>query len=309
MEATGSYDSLSVARDAQTIQLLQVVPATLMVYDCMLSLEDEVEYIWKKRFTSISVVYLTFRYLGTVYTLFSTAEIIANENTTNTFFTHDFLGLDIWVSFLTYWFVQIILVLRLYALYGGSRKFLIMTALGLVAEAVVMIVCAALVTNSADEILLSLGSKISEFPNVALKIYVNYSAVIACECSLFSLAVVAAVRRHREKLGPLPASWDGVRRLGDIVIQGNVLYFPVVMFYCIVYLVVSLTLPVEWLLGIFGLGVSIVIINGCHLILHVRSAASQPPTPSLGYVLDEDGLEFACPPIVSFYSNRNHVSC
>lgn len=70
MEVTGSYDSLSVARDAQTIQLLQVVPATLMVYDCMLSLEDEVEYIWKKRFTSISVVYLTFRYLGTVYTLY-----------------------------------------------------------------------------------------------------------------------------------------------------------------------------------------------------------------------------------------------
>ncbi|KAI6036084.1 hypothetical protein BKA83DRAFT_1015746 [Pisolithus microcarpus] len=92
---------------------------------------------------------------------------------------------------------------------------------------------------------LSLESKISEFPNVALKIYVNYSAVIACECSLFSLAVVAAVRRHREKLGPLPASWDGVRRLGDIVIQGNVLYFPVVMIYCIVYLVVSLTLPVS----------------------------------------------------------------
>lgn len=46
MEVTGSYDSLSVAKDAQTIQLLQVVPATLMVYDCMLSLEDEVEYIW-----------------------------------------------------------------------------------------------------------------------------------------------------------------------------------------------------------------------------------------------------------------------
>ncbi|KAI6005496.1 hypothetical protein EDD15DRAFT_2358638 [Pisolithus albus] len=190
-----------------------------------------------------------------------------------------------------------------------------MTALALVAEAVVMTVCAALVTNSADEILLSLGSKISEFPNVALKIYINYSAMIACEWLLFMLAVVAAVRRHQAKLGPVPASWDGVRRLGDIIIQGNVLYFPVcvpsnfisgevmiknedcrVLIYCIVYLVVSLTLPVEWLLGIFGLGVSIAIINGCHLILHVRSAVSQPPTPSPGYVLDEDGLEFASPP-------------
>ncbi|KIK21347.1 hypothetical protein PISMIDRAFT_542692 [Pisolithus microcarpus 441] len=92
MEVTGSYDSLSVARDAQTIQLLQVVPATLMVYDCMLSLEDEVEYIWKTRFSSISVVYLTFQYIGTVYTLFSTAEIIANENTTNTLYVALFIA-------------------------------------------------------------------------------------------------------------------------------------------------------------------------------------------------------------------------
>ncbi|KAI6005495.1 hypothetical protein EDD15DRAFT_643690 [Pisolithus albus] len=92
MESAGNYDPLSVARDAQTIQLLQVVPATLMVYDCMLSLEDEVKYIWKKRFSSISVVYLTFRYLGTVFILFSTAEIIVNENTTNRLYVAPFIA-------------------------------------------------------------------------------------------------------------------------------------------------------------------------------------------------------------------------
>ncbi|KAI6109035.1 hypothetical protein EDD16DRAFT_1617006 [Pisolithus croceorrhizus] len=92
MQTPGNYGPLSVARDAQTIQFLQVLPATLMVYDCMLSLDDEVEYIWKKRLSIISVVYIIFRYLGTVYILYAVrtvlgyspqSEFIANENTTN----------------------------------------------------------------------------------------------------------------------------------------------------------------------------------------------------------------------------------
>ncbi|KAI6162509.1 hypothetical protein EDD17DRAFT_1575537, partial [Pisolithus thermaeus] len=67
---------------AQAVWLLQVVPAALMVYDCVLSLDDEVEYIWKKQFSFISVIYVIFRYLGTIYTLISTVDFIANENTT-----------------------------------------------------------------------------------------------------------------------------------------------------------------------------------------------------------------------------------
>ncbi|KAI6117726.1 hypothetical protein EDD16DRAFT_997970 [Pisolithus croceorrhizus] len=210
---------------AQAVWLLQVVPAALMVYDCVLSLDDEVEYIWKKQFSFISVIYVIFRYLGTIYTLISTVDFIANENTTKSVVIRNLSGLNLWLSCLANWFVQIILALRLYALYGGSRKVVIMTALGLVVESIIMIVCAVLLTISADDILLNLGFKVSELPNVALKIYVNYSAMIAYEYLLFSLAFVAAVRRHRAKLGPLLVSWNGVTRLGDIIIEGNVLYF------------------------------------------------------------------------------------
>ncbi|KAI6117725.1 hypothetical protein EDD16DRAFT_998318 [Pisolithus croceorrhizus] len=226
MQTAGNYSPLSVARDAQTIQFLQVLPATLMVYDYILSLDDEVEYIWqKKRLSFVTVFYLIFRYLGTVYILFSTAEFIANENTTNMVVTYDFPGLDMWLSCLAYWFVQIILALRLYALYGGSRKVLITIVSGLVVEGSVMTVCVALLTISADNILSNLGFKVSEFPNVALKIYVNYSAMVACECLLFSLAFAAAVRRHLASLGPLPTNWSGVKRLRDTIIEGNVFYF------------------------------------------------------------------------------------
>ncbi|KAI6131857.1 hypothetical protein EV401DRAFT_319800 [Pisolithus croceorrhizus] len=180
MQTAGNYSPLSVARDAQTIQFLQVLPATLMVYDYILSLDDEVEYIWqKKRLSFVTVFYLIFRYLGTVYILyvgdavfyhdrscrayhqrrFSTAEFIANENTTNMVVTYDFPGLDMWLSCLAYWFVQIILALRLYALYGGSRKVLITIVSGLVVEGSVMTVCVALLTISADNILSNLGFK------------------------------------------------------------------------------------------------------------------------------------------------------
>ncbi|KAI6131859.1 hypothetical protein EV401DRAFT_319379 [Pisolithus croceorrhizus] len=128
---------------AQAVWLLQVVPAALMVYDCVLSLDDEVEYIWKKQFSFISVIYVIhecqFRYLGTIYTLISTVDFIANENTTKSVVIRNLSGLNLWLSCLANWFVQIILALRLYALYGGSRKVVIMTALGLVVESIIMI--------------------------------------------------------------------------------------------------------------------------------------------------------------------------
>lgn len=70
MEATASNDVLRVAVDAQMIRFLQVALTTLLVYNCVLSWDDEVEFIWKKRFSSISVIYLILRYLGIAYMVF-----------------------------------------------------------------------------------------------------------------------------------------------------------------------------------------------------------------------------------------------
>ncbi|KIK27456.1 hypothetical protein PISMIDRAFT_186063 [Pisolithus microcarpus 441] len=83
MEATASNDVLRVAVDAQMIRFLQVALTTLLVYNCVLSWDDEVEFIWKKRFSSISVIYLILRYLGIAYMVFCLTEFVTNTITTD----------------------------------------------------------------------------------------------------------------------------------------------------------------------------------------------------------------------------------
>ncbi|KAI6030604.1 hypothetical protein F5J12DRAFT_300193 [Pisolithus orientalis] len=289
MDATTINQLLYIERNAQTIRFLQVVPTTFMVYDCVLYLDKEINYIWKKRMSNISVAYLIFRYFGIVYLVFSLAEFVANTNTLSKAISYDFPILSMWINCLSVWFVQAILGLRLYALYNGSKKVLLVIGLGFIAECTIMIVCVTLLSISSEgQGLLVLGSKISALPATARKVYINYGAIAVYESMLFSLALSAAVHRCREKRGPRPAR-SGAKRLRDILIEGNVVYFLANTVYAIFYFVVSLTLPSEWLFGVLSIGLAMTSTIGCRLILHIRSAAPHSST-SPDHIDDEARL-------------------
>ncbi|KAI6096208.1 hypothetical protein EV401DRAFT_2044603 [Pisolithus croceorrhizus] len=65
--------------------------------------------------------------------------------------------------------------------------------------------------------------------------------------------------------------------------------------------VVLLTLPLEWVLGIINLGFSLSVIVGCHLILQIRKALS--PT-TLVYVTGENEPAPSYVSIIFPYSSR-----
>lgn len=301
MEATASNDVLRVAVDAQMIRFLQVALTTLLVYNCVLSWDDEVEFIWKKRFSSISVIYLILRYLGIAYMVFCLTEFVTNTITTDKFVTPYFPVLGLWINCGILAVNQFILQLRLHALYGGSRRILLLTGAGFVLETVTMIVCVILFIISVDEVQPNLGQKISTYPKLAIKIYIHHASMLGYECLLFSVAFFAALRRRRDELGSLPVSWSGVTHLADILIEGNVVYFFLAVAYTVFSVVVLLTLPLEWVLGILNLGFSSAVIIGCHLILQIRKALS--PTTFV-YVFGENSPAPSYVSIIFPYSSR-----
>lgn len=305
MDVTSISQLLNILENYQTIRFIQVVPATFMVYDCALYLDDEINYVWKKRLTSISVAYLIFRYLGIVYIMFSLGEFVSNTTSISKFFANAFPILAMCMNCLSVWFVQVILGLRLYALYNGSRRVLLVIGIGFIAEFITMIVCVTLLSLPSDRQLLDVGSNISAYPSAARKAYVNYGAIVVYETILFSLALSAAVRRYREKPGPSPANRSGAKRLTDILIEGNVVYFLANTLYAIFYFVVSLTLPSEWLFGVLTVGFALTSTIGCRLILHIRSAAPHSST-SPDYTDDESRL--VAPPWPSkVHSSSSHA--
>ncbi|KAI6123397.1 hypothetical protein EDD16DRAFT_647255 [Pisolithus croceorrhizus] len=278
MDVLSISQLLDVLENYQTIRFLQAAPATFMVYDCVLYFDDEINYVWKKRLSSISVAYLIFRYLGIVYMMFSLGEFVSNTNSISEAIANAFPILSMCMNCLSVWFVQVVLGLRLYALYNGSKRVLLVIGLGFIAESVVMIVCVTLLSLPSDRYLLDLESNISAFPSAARKVYVNYGTIVVYEVILFSLALSAAIRRYREKPGPRPAYQSGAQRLRDILIEGNVVYFLANTLYAVFYFVVSLTLPSVWLFGVLTIGFALTSTIGCRLILHIRSAAPHPST-------------------------------
>lgn len=257
-----------------TIKFLEVVPSAIMLYDYVLTLEEEVDCIWSRRMSVASAIYLITRYIGTALILFSTAIYIVDKSSTSSgqFFPAFLPVLESWFSCVLIWLVQIILQMRLYALYHGSKKILLAGLLGFVAEIVVTIICMVQITNFEVSKVINVTNHIMAYPTVATNIYINYAAVAAYECLLFALAVYAAIRRYKEEHAPLPVNLNKMKDLRTILIGGNVVYFLGTLLYFIAYVVVSLLLPTQWIVAVPRLGSAITAVFGCHLVLHIRSS-------------------------------------
>lgn len=62
---------------------LTMVPATLVLYDYVIVLDEEVEYIWNKPKSIVTLIYLVLRYVGTIAVLFYTGVLLWYWNTSD----------------------------------------------------------------------------------------------------------------------------------------------------------------------------------------------------------------------------------
>jgi len=118
--------STSLAVDLESLYLnncVSLVMVSAVTYDYVLTLSDEIDYIWKRRWTWVSTVFLLVRYMGLLTSL-----TIALDGTT-------FVPGPLWIcKVITYvptWTLLIfinaadlVMVFRIYAMYGQSRQVL-----------------------------------------------------------------------------------------------------------------------------------------------------------------------------------------
>ncbi|KAI6116581.1 hypothetical protein EV401DRAFT_47571 [Pisolithus croceorrhizus] len=114
-----------------------------------------------------------------------------------------------WPACFLVWLVQVILQLRLYALYNRSRKVLIFMG----SEPIP-------------------GVKICTNEDTSNSFYVFWLPILCFEFLLCSLAVRAGIHRSRDDIGFIPPS-NRVFLL-DVLVKGNVGYFLVIFFVGVV---------------------------------------------------------------------------
>ncbi|KAL4076599.1 hypothetical protein V8B97DRAFT_2083277 [Scleroderma yunnanense] len=167
--------------------------------------------------------------------------------------------------------------MRVYILHNRSRRVLFIVVLGFIIEVAVSLVTMIRVSIfQANNAVNQTATVLATFPaSETIDIYVNAAALLLYEFLLFSLALWAAVQCSRRSLAE---NQIGARNLRIILIEGNVMYFLVTFLQMLTYLVVSITLPYQTLYVTTNVACALLAILGCQIILHIRSAASQPFT-------------------------------
>ncbi|KAL4067029.1 hypothetical protein V8B97DRAFT_999002 [Scleroderma yunnanense] len=209
---------------------------TLLFYEYFLTLDQEIEYIWKHRWKPSTALYLFVRYFGTLYNLTATVlMLIRRSNAVSQFL----FGAEAWAGFILWWAVQ-----------DTFAEHIVVTGLYYYEADV----CAGMTT-----------------PTYAY----NWAPCIAFEAILTVLALWAGIKRSRQRSYPRSARFNGPQ-LVDVLIQGNVIYFlcPLVLF--VLFMKHNPSLEVQWLIDTILLRAPVTIMVGCRLVLSIRQTASTP---------------------------------
>ncbi|KIM57325.1 hypothetical protein SCLCIDRAFT_1140030 [Scleroderma citrinum Foug A] len=219
-----NYRFLSTVQMDQEVHLAVSV---VLLYEYFLTLDQEVNFIWKQSRKSSSILYICVRYFGTLYNLVATILMFLPQSIPVSNFA---LNLEPWAGPVIWWLAQGILQTRLYVLYHCSKKLLVFMVILFVGE-VGCIMWMLISTN-----LLSRGTV-----SVLRVSFPGYGETDACvggvspvfayiwipclvfEATLCLLAIYAGIKHSRGR------SWWSTKtsrsRLIDALIQGNVIYF------------------------------------------------------------------------------------
>ncbi|KIM63759.1 hypothetical protein SCLCIDRAFT_116507, partial [Scleroderma citrinum Foug A] len=185
-----------------------------------------------------------------------------------------------WAGFIIVWAVQVILQMRLYALYHGSKRLLVFMVSFFAAEVGIVLwilISSSLLETFAEHIYiigyyhhdieLCLGDVIPAYNGYIWVPPFVFEAILAL------LAVWAGIKHYGQQPHSKLARFNKPR-LVDSLIHGNVIYFvsPLVTF--ILFLNHDVSLKIQWLAQILLWAAPITISAGCRLILSIREAVS-----------------------------------
>ncbi|KAG1798940.1 uncharacterized protein HD556DRAFT_162006 [Suillus plorans] len=205
-----------------------VASGVVVVYDWVLTLGQEIELIWKQRWSLMTVLYLIIRYIGIPYSVGIVLEIMPSVSLTDavsTITNYAITGTNMALIVM----LDVIMIARLHAMHQGSRTMLIFLVIIFLAVNIACGVMTAIALNdtAAEEFILS-GTCVCYYSlgeNEQLLYSMVWILNTVWEVLALCLSVWVAVKHFRElrRLGPSTGS-----TIGDcfrVLIQSHVLYF------------------------------------------------------------------------------------
>ncbi|KAG1735631.1 uncharacterized protein EDB91DRAFT_1348292 [Suillus paluster] len=137
-----------------------------VVYDWVLSFEQELELVWRQRWSLMTVLYICVRYLGILYCV---VDVLGNISVSITDAVSNLLYFTlIWMPVVVNTMLGVIMMTRIHAMYQQSRKMLIFLVVLLLASTIasgVMSVMEAIGASGVEAVLSGYHMCLSNIPD------------------------------------------------------------------------------------------------------------------------------------------------
>ncbi|KAH7920034.1 hypothetical protein BV22DRAFT_828830 [Leucogyrophana mollusca] len=265
---SGYIEDLTIIRQTRISQL---VWCTMLFYDHLITFDQEVEYIWNAGWSIPTILFFALRYVGDGLAILSIIAFLSDPS--QQVFSDGFIFFAAWSESVLIWIMQIILQMRIYALYKRSRRVLVFMTATFVMEIIAMSTIMILADTDID-IVNSLPPDVQicaadGLPNF---FFGWWLPIIIFEGLLCMFALCAGVRQLI-----LRSQLEGFRggRAVDSLVKGNVFYFLCVLIPCTLNTVVWATLGVSYVQITQGFGFATAIVVGCRVVLSLRRTLSR----------------------------------
>ncbi|KDR65885.1 hypothetical protein GALMADRAFT_260088 [Galerina marginata CBS 339.88] len=196
---------------------------TIILYDHLITLHDEVELIWKAKWSLVTILFLMNRYY-VLAAIFFDLYMVFSPNITDKMCTRYFHW-EGWTGLIAAMLAQGTLQIRIYALYSLNKKIL---ALMLICYFAFSAISAWIMRTDLESLIIIAvqipGGK-SCIPTRVSNFYSFWIPVLLFDFMLFFLAVIRGIGEYRSDGSSL---FRGGRSLVGILIRDSVFYFLVI---------------------------------------------------------------------------------
>ncbi|KAI5116513.1 hypothetical protein M0805_001868 [Coniferiporia weirii] len=209
-----TQSDLNIDRYVTSLNILQwgrlshLASFSLIAYDIFITIDQEIEYIWKARWSFGKIVFIINRYLNLIV-----KTCVA------------WLDLQTFETYFIFLLTDIILQMRVYALYDKSKKILLLMLVPFVLifiKSSYDLIVYAIYTQATATPLPGIPNFCEPLPNKYGKSYIYWAQLLGFETLLVVLVCAKAYKSYKaESEDP----WGSGTSLADILIRDSVIYF------------------------------------------------------------------------------------
>jgi len=265
--ATEFYASLlEVFTILQWTKLVTVSATTLVLYDHMITLDQEVNLVWRARWSVGKILFIIIRYENLFIFPFQTLAMFIPAPTEQ--FCVAWVRWEWCIGLTTSLLAEIVLQLRIYAMYGRSKKIalLLITGFSLSVVATLIILIKLFLSDQVMNALIPGVRPLFCTLNVPPFWWSFWIPTITFELLLFGLALY---KGYESLCSQASIGWSGKTTL-DILIQDSIFYFLVVFSVYVINLILWTTGGIKFAPIVLVYTVAMPSIMSQRLLLNIR---------------------------------------